>query len=390
MILVQLRMASRLLRDEAMNLLRLLLASSTIALLPTCTEPVAPVAPPLANPAPPGKPGLTATWTPAAGLRFQQLVATSAGEEGAIAYLEYEQPSTSANAQSRVLLQRLDASGVVKGPVVELVGMQSPALDHLTLANDGSKYLACWEQAGQTSCATAPLGKGSATAALTVAGSSPALAHDPAGFALAYGVPGHVALARVTSDGSLAGSPALIAVDTEASVPLHLAANKAGFALLRGWLNQEPASTHLHALDSAFAPVGDPIDLGILFAGRGVLAPTETGFAVALSNPYIGHVLLVEGGSVTHTHEFDGGYKIGLNIALAADGASLGVLSADDDKGIRYRMIDGDAVRSPTDVEEGDLGRFDDGSLAALVIHGDMFVAATAGYTLIVARVRRP
>jgi hypothetical protein len=56
------------------------------------------------------------------------------------------------------------------------------------------------------------------------------------------------------------------------------------------------------------------------------------------------------------------------------------VLSADDYKGIRYRMIDGDAVRSPTDVEEGDLGRFNDGSLAALVIHGDMFVAATAGY----------
>jgi hypothetical protein len=55
--------------------------------------------------------------------------------------------------------------------------------------------------------------------------------------------------------------------------------------------------------------------------------------------------------------------------------------------------VDGDVLTTPKDPEEVDLGRFDDGSLAALVIHGDMFVAATAGYfsnPLIVARVRRP
>jgi hypothetical protein len=226
-----------------------------------------------------------------------------------------------------------------------------------------------------------------------VAGSSPALAHGPAGFALAYGVAGHVAFARLTSGGALVGAPVLIAVDTDPTAPLHLAASKGGFALLRGWVDQEAATTYLHTLDSAFSPVGAPLDLGNPFARRGVLVSTESGFAASVSTPYAGHVLLVEGGSVTHAHDFDGGYKAGLNIALAMDGASLGVLSADDEMGIRYRMIDGDAVKSPVDVEEGELGRFDDGSLAALVLHDDMFVAATGGYTdnaLVVARVARP
>lgn len=259
-----------------MNLLRLLLASSTLALLPACMEPVTP---PLANPAPPGKPGLTATWKPAPGVGFSQLAATSAGEEGAIAYREYDRTTDPANPRSRVMLQRLDASGIVKGPVVEMSSTDSPTLDSLALASDGSKYLACWEQAGQTSCATAPVGEGPATAALTVAGSSPALAHGPAGFALAYGVSGHVAFARLSSDGLLLGAPVLVAVDTDAAAPLQLAANKGGFALLRGWVDQEAAATHLHALDSAFAPVGEPLDLGNPFARRGVLVSAGTGFA---------------------------------------------------------------------------------------------------------------
>ena len=376
-----------------MNLFRLLLASSTLALLPACTEPSPPVTPPLANPAPPGKPGLTASWKPGAGLGFSLLAATSAGEEGAIAYREYDGMTDPANPRSRVMLQRLDASGIVRGPVVEMSGMDSPTLGSLTLASDGSKYLACWEQAGQTSCATAPVGEGPATAALTVVGSSPALAHGPAGFALAYGVSGHVAFARLSSDGAILGAPVLIAVDTDPTAPLHLAANKGGFGLLRGWVDQEAAATHMHALDSTFAPVGEPLDLGNPFARRGVLVSAGTGFAVSISTPYAGHVLLVDGGSITHAHDFDGGYKVGLNVALAMDGTSLGVLSADDEMGIRYRMIDGDAVKSPTDVEEGELGRFDDGSLAALALHGDMFVAATGGYpdeALVVARVARP
>jgi hypothetical protein len=375
-----------------MNLLRLLLASSTLALLSACTAPVA--APPLVDPAPTGKPGLTARWSTTSELRLVNLVATSAGEEGAVAYFEWDRGDESNNPRSRVLLQRLDASGIARGAPVEITGMLSPAPEQLTLTNDGARYLACWDQAAQIACATVPLGEGVASSAVTLAvGSSPAVAHGPGGFALAYSLPGQVAAVHVGSDGAAAGKPVTIATVGDVESRVLLASTKLGFALVRGATSGSGATMHVHSLDSAFAPVDDPIDLGAPFWTRAALTTTDTTVAVSVAKPYAGQIFLLEGGDVAHTHELEGGYKEGLNVALAADGAAIGALSADDRAGIRYTRMEGDELTTPADVEEADLGRFDDGSLAALRLHGDMFVAASNGAPggeIIIARAQRP
>lgn len=374
-----------------MNLLRLLLASSTLALLPACTTPVAP---PLADPAPPGTPGITAKWKTTPELRLEDLVATSAGEEGAVAYVEWDRGDGQGEEQGRVLLQRLDASGIVRGSPVEIAGMQSLPPQHLTLATDGARYLACWEQAARISCAAVPLGEGSASSAHTAAaGVSPALAHDPGGFALAYSLPGHVAAVHVANDGTAAGKPAIIATADGTSNEILLGSTRLGFALVRGSGSGGDATAHVHLLDSALAPIGAPVDLGVPLRFQAAVTATDTTVAVSVAKPYAGQLFLLEGGSVEHTHEFQGGGKGGLSAALAADGAAIGMLSADDSEGIRYRMIEGEAVKTPTDVEEAPSGRFTSGSLAALRLHGQMFVAASMGDPggeIIVARVRRP
>jgi hypothetical protein len=387
-------LASRLLYAGAMNLHHIFLASTTLALLPSCTAPLAPLAPPLADPASHGTPGLTATWKTAPDVSSSNLVATSAGEAGAVAYLEGYSGGDQGDVRSRVLLQRLDASGLVRGAPVELADMEAPAPEHLTLATDGSRYLACWDQAAQISCATVPLGEGSASSAFTVvAGASPALTHGPGGFALAYRLPGHVAAVHLASDGTVAGKPTMIAMNDAATKVVVFASTRLGFALVGGSHFGDGTTVHVHQLDSAFAPVGDPVDLGVTFWRHAALTTTDTTVAVSLAKPYAAQLFLLEGGHVGHTHELGGGGKQGLNTALAADGAAIGMLSADDENGIRYRVIDGDAVKTPADVEEGAVGRFNDGYFAALRLHGDMFVAAALGNPggeIIVARVQRP
>ncbi|MEO5728994.1 MAG: hypothetical protein ABI134_19780 [Byssovorax sp.] len=97
------------------------------------------------------------------------------------------------------------------------------------------------------SCATVPLGEGSASPALAVAaGLSPALAHGPGGFALAYSLPGHVVAVHLASDGTVAGLPATIAAKDSASDMVLLASTKLGFALVRESGFGDGSTVHLH------------------------------------------------------------------------------------------------------------------------------------------------
>ena len=379
-----------MLHAASMNVLHLLFASSTIALLSACTSPVE--SPPGKSPEPTITPGDTTTWNAAPGWTLDGLAAASSGDEGAIAYAESDAGDADGVEKTLLRLQRLDAAGAPRGPAIELGTVSAVYRPTLSLATDGSRYLACWQMQSQIDCATVPVSEGPASTALSVVGANPSLAYGSGTWALAYGVPGHLAVQRVASDGSASGALALFATGGDEQPRAFLAASRLGFTLAGG---ADYNDLYVHRLSGSLAPVTDPLDLGAHFWTRGAIAATETGVAVSVSKPYGSMVFLLDplGGAVTSTHELSGGHKEGLNLALAADGAAFEVLSADDFDGINHASIAGEEMIVSEGALEADRGCYTDGTIALLRIHGELFVAATTGRhgtELIVTRAHQP
>lgn len=364
-----------------------------MAVLAACTTAGAPEASlpdptrPKEIPGPTYTTTITATLTPAPGRAFGTMAAASAGDEGAVVYTESDEEGGS----SHIVLQRLDAKGAVSGPPVELDTVGTTAL---TLATDGDRYLACWQRESAIACAGVPVGQGPAFPALTVDGASPSLAYGAGTFALAYGVPEHVAVVRVASDGSAVGIRALFATGEGTQPSAFIAAAESGFVLVDG--DDDPnGNAHAHRLDSALAPIDAPIDLGMdLWFHGAAVAAYGTNVAIGLAEPYGGQIFIVDGGTVTRVHELSGGSKLGMNIALLANEASFDMLSTYNDAsyGLRYRTLQGDEVieSDPALLTEHP---FESSALAPLRLHGDLFLVATDGWKgeeIMVARVHRP
>ncbi len=68
-----------------------------------------------------------------------------------------------------------------------------------------------------------------------------------------------------------------------------------------------------------------------------------------------------------------------MNAALAGDGASFEMLSANDTDGIDYSSIAGGKLMASEQARVANSGYFPDGTIALLQIHGELFVAATQG-----------
>lgn len=371
-----------------MNMTRLLLASSMLALLPACASPTTP--PPGGGETTTGQTTaeVTASWKPVSGTTLVALAAASTGNEGAVAYAELAGAGEDGVRTTVFKLQRLDAAGAVRGPAVELGSIHSNDSGSLTLATDGDAYLACWGYEDQIACATAPVGEGPASAALSVAGVGPALAYGSGTFALAYALPGQLAVTRVASDGSAVGAPAMFDAPASDDVPGRalLAASKDGFVLAGG------ENVRVQALDSAFSPVAPPVDLGVTLWFFAALATSGSDTVISLSKPYGGHLFVVEGGAVTSSRELDGGGKSGLNAAVAVDGDGYGFLSADDLGGLHYSTIVEGALIESKETLASEYGNYDGRDLALLRMQGEMFLVATPGYEgeILVARMHRP
>jgi hypothetical protein len=366
-----------------------------MALLSACTSPVD--SPPGNDHEPTITPGETTTWQAAPGWTIGGLATASSGDEGAIAYAESSAEDDDGVVKTILRLQRLDAAGAARGPAIELGTVSAGYRPTLSLTTDGARYLACWQMQSQIDCATVPVSGGPASPALSVVGANPSLAFGGGTWALAYGFPGHLAVQRVASDGTASGAVALFATGGDANPSAFLAGTKLGF-VLAGAADTNSANSgdvSVHWLSSALAPIADPVDLGVKFWFRGAIAASETSVAVSVSKPYGGTIFLLDplGGAVTSSHDLSGGGKVGINLALAADGASFEVLSADDEAGINYTSIAGEEMIASEGALEADRSRYDDGTIALLRIHGELFVAATPGYQgaeLIVTRAHRP
>lgn len=390
-----------------MNVLRLLLVSSILASLsacslesasPTPTPTPAPTTPPTTTPPPDGSPppgtsDLTATWKGALDHTLSNLVMASAGSEVAVAYSDWDAQDDKGLVRTTLQLRRLGPTGVVtQGSSVELGKVESTAPAKLTLATDGSQYLACWEDGSQIACGLLGAGKGAVQPALSVVGDSPSLAHDAKGFALAYRTPGHVGLVRVASDGSAEGKPTLFDAPPETvgyEAANFLTASDHGFLLVSG-----AEKMTARPLDSAFAPTKAPLDLGVSYWFHGVIAASGGRVAVSLSKPYGGNLFLFEGGALTSSQEVVGGGKTGIANALTADGSSgsFTMIAADDSEGgFDFSSIVGGQVIAREQNQEQN--RYDEGSVALLPVPGGLLFAATAGVPnqeIIVARLARP
>lgn len=340
------------------------------------------------------------TWKAAPDRSFGEMAAASAGNEGAIAYVESGAADTQGVMMSVVKLQRLDAAGAARGAAIELGTVASSHRPRLTLATDGGRYLACWDDESESriSCALAPVGEGESLPALSVVGAWPSLAYSAGAWTLAYGVPGHVAVARVASDGSAVGSPALFEVDQDAPPKALLAATPAGFALVSAPDRDSGQDVRVHLLDSAFSPIGAPIDLGMKLWIREAVAVAVNGatLAVSVSEPYGSHLFLLAGSVITSTHAIPGGGKTGHDVAVTGNGTSFGRLSMDGSPEVlTYSTIAGDElIATPLELPADGARIFNASTFALLKIDGNLLFAATAGQPqqdeIIVARVDQP
>jgi hypothetical protein len=361
---------------------------------PTSTVPVPTPTSTVPVPTPPGE--ITATWKAAPGLSFTALASATAGTEGAIAYAEV-MDDAGHYTQARIKLQRLDSAGATRGDAIELGAMASGTLSGLTLASDGAQYIACWGDAdkSQISCATVSAGQGSASPALSMAGRAPALVYNAGTWALAFSTPGHLAVVKLTSDGLAAGNPAWFdagEVPSMEMIPL-LAPTKLGFVLAGG------DNVRVHQLDFAFAEVAAPVDLGVqtwLFAA---IAANETKVAISLSSPAgKSDVFLLDGVTLLDKQPYSGGGKMGLRVALAAEGTSFVMLSAGDDSGeyhggFRYRTLTPGAVPEVAYLLSMDRRYYDMAPRVLLRLKDEMFFAVTQMYPgeeVIVARTHQP
>lgn len=363
-----------------MKNLPLVFAFATLSLLAGCSSP------------PETTIEVTALLQAAPNVAFGQIAATAAGDGGAIAYAEFEK-STDGNLvqKTRIMLQRLDSAGATQGSAIEL-GINPPdAPARVTLASDGIRYIACWGGYGDDiACATAPVAEGNATPALSINGHWPSIAHGSAGWALAYGLPGQLAILHLADDGTAVGDPVFLEGNSDGNSETLLAPTEAGF-VLAGHLGE---SIHVFWLDSDFARVGTPIDLGTSFWIDAAMAVSGTNVAVSARKPYGRSIFVVDGTTMQDQYEFDIGLQPGVNAVVGADGSSFGVFSADANAALQYGLIDEGGSTLPS---EGVLKVYKscfEGSLAIVKLKEDTFVAATTGVyqiagNIIIAQVRR-
>lgn len=393
-----------------MNLLRLLgAASSTIVCLSACTTS----APPetvgaggsgtggSVSSSGTGSPAGTggSTWKAAPELVFGKMALASAGHDAALAYVESTVPAGNGLIASVIRLQRLDAAGGRRGAAIELGQVTASSAPRLTIASDGTHYLACWDDATavKISCALAPVAQGPSLPVLSLAGLWPSLVHSAGAWTLAYGVPGNVAVAHVAGEGSLIGPATLFPVEQPAPPKALIAATTDGFALLSAPTLESGEDVYVHRLNSAFAPLGAPIDLGVKLWLRDALAIAVNGARIVVSvpEPYGSHQFFIDDGAITLTLPLSEGSKMGPDVALTVDGASFGRLAQNDNYGpLLYTTFAGDQpISAPQEPESDHAVKFYESNFAVLPIDGKLVFASTFGpqnKEIIVAGVHRP
>jgi hypothetical protein len=323
------------------------------------------------------------------------LASASAGDEGAIAYAELEALDDGGSfTRTRIKLQRLDGMGATRGSAVDLGVVESDRLSGLTLATDGKRYIACWADDAQIACARAPVGQGTASPGQSMAGVSPSLAYSSGTWALAYGVPGSLAIVPLASDGIASGTPVLFesGEDPYFNPLILLAATNPGFVLVGG------DNVLVRPLDFAFSPIANPIDLGVTPWAYGAIAASETSVAVSLAKPYGSNLFLFNDGVLTDTQPFGGGGKLGLRVALTTEETSFGMLMPNFQPNggggdpLLYQRIE-EGVPALAQAQEADFGLLREGPRPLLWLKDDVFLAATQsfpGEEIVVARVHRP
>lgn len=379
-----------------MKPLFLLVAPSVMASLLACTAPA--TAPdqelPDIEQSPPSVSETTARWEAPPDGAFGALASAAANDEGAIAYAELQEPDGAGSfAQTRIKLQRLDSTGALRGPSIELGVVESGNLSGLTLAGDGDRYIACWADDGQIDCATAPVGEGSASPGQSLAGVAPFLAYSSGAWALAHGVSGQIAVVRLASNGMAVGSPVMFDAGEDAYfnlLPL-LAPSPLGFVLVGG------DEVRVRTLDFALSPIGDAVDLGVGPWAFGAVAASETGVAVHLSEPYGSNLFLLQDGALTGILPFGGGGKPGLRVALIEEGTSFGMLAPDVDANgydggeIVYRMIKPGGASISERMQDVDFNVDGQDPRALLRLKDDVLAASVLHRReIVVARIHRP
>jgi hypothetical protein len=381
-----------------------LFASSLMILLPACSAPgesssgAQPTPTSTVPTTPSGPPGVTASWKAAPGNRFEDLAVASAGDEAAVFYAESQTADSAATSpQTFLKLQRLDAHGLPRGEVVDLGVLVPYSLSSMTIASDGTRYLACWADDAQLDCAMVPVGEGSATSVLQQPGTSPAVAYGAGRWALARANAGQISMTWFTND-SLA-FPAPVTFDAGAGPngkqTSLLAANELGFVLVAG------STARVQQLDPSLAPLGAPVDLGADFWFSAAIATSGTKTTINLGKPYGSTTFFFDGAALLDSQEYGGGGKTGLRVALTAEGSSFGMLSGGDSDlpvggptGLLYRLIAPSAKPVVAAVLPDDQRSYDGSPIALVRLGGDTFVAATPAYSsgteIIIVRAPQP
>lgn len=239
--------------------------------------------------------------------------------------------------QGQARLQRYGLDGQPLGAPLALG--EAPTSDGgapntVSLATDGTTYVACWsvptalpsaDESGHIVCVTIPVGGGAITPTLSVPGSHPSVTWRSEGFAMAWRTHDKIGV-RYLEEANPVG-PVTLPL-TGQDDPVHgpsgvlLTATESGFALAT------LAHPTLYRLSPSLATMSQlPLGDGFYYRWENSHL-VALGDVVALSErvPYEGRITIVDGAAKTRTVSVQGGGKAGMNLGVAVQGEKMVVV----------------------------------------------------------------
>jgi hypothetical protein len=247
-------------------------------------------------------------------------------------------------------LRRLDESGATLGSTVELGSDEGPASDQdtVTVASDGTKYVACFEVREGVRCVSVPLVEGPASPWLSSAGSAPSIAFSSGEWALATltvaagekSVKTH--LVNLTNEGKNKQEPLIFehssTEQTRKSGVVLLTPAIKGFLMVSG--NDSALSAHWFYV--GLGKITPPVALG-KGAWRNVsMATNGLNGAVSMTHPYGYKVILFGTNGVEREYDpqCDDGDKTGIPVELAPTIAGFSITRFIDQKTLKLESLE--------------------------------------------------
>lgn len=256
------------------------------------------------------------------------LAAAGLEEEGAL-LLRETLPLGNGEVSTRVMLQRIEATGARIGEALEISASREVApIVRMSIAGDGERYFYCLSSQSDVTCGLFEPPLAHTPQVFEAAGQSVAVAFTQDTWLVGYRTlradpegdePVELVLQTFSRDGLDPGPTLRLATHGEQPV---LTATETEFVLVASYA-EHAFAPHVFWLDPELRVTRAPVALDARAAVAGGVAATAELVVVSSAFAYHSVLSLLGPASPLRTHVFDGGGKMGAYYALAATGGTI-------------------------------------------------------------------